>query len=376
MCLSISDISMGAESYDWLVQIGQNLLPEDDIAIFGTVDVRTEDACIAYSMAHYPNDLPTLAPALSPAENLLIADHAPIKRPSPTTAFVESPDVHGFYTQSPVFTQRTYFDGIDSFTLPEDPSLLASPDIPEHTNRHIDELLPSTQHVPTVCDLVTPAVSASDTRSEAADSAIALSSTSARSPSFPASSPTCPTTPSPKRRCKPSAWTPTEDAAAITLMKEVIADDTADHTGRESRFALIAMQMQLRYGFKRGPASVKNQWNRYLRAQSGVEDRGRMKRSAGLVTSSLKTKKSAGLATSSLKTKKKSAARAGMINVACPYKEESSPPEARQRPPRPESKSPVPTVTDSTSEQQIASDEAYALALQERFVAGRWTRRT
>ena len=52
--------------------------------------------------------------------------------------------------------------------------------------------------------------------------------------------------------------------------------------------------MREQHGFHRGWRAVKNQWNRYLRKASGIEDRGVKRRTAGMVTSALNAEKDKG----------------------------------------------------------------------------------
>lgn len=82
-----------------------------------------------------------------------------------------------------------------------------------------------------------------------------------------------------------TGWSPDESSAAIHLMKLVCSN--ARFAGTEKRFGEVSRRLGTEYGVSRTQAAVKLAWNRYLRLESGFEDRGHKKRSSSLVTSAL-----------------------------------------------------------------------------------------
>ncbi|GAB7345419.1 hypothetical protein MBLNU457_3757t1 [Dothideomycetes sp. NU457] len=83
------------------------------------------------------------------------------------------------------------------------------------------------------------------------------------------------------------SWSKAENRACVKLMRQVCSE--TKFQGKESRFAEVSRRMLKEYGFSR--PNVKNQWNRYLRARCGFEDRGEKKRGGGVVTSALSRKR-------------------------------------------------------------------------------------
>lgn len=90
-----------------------------------------------------------------------------------------------------------------------------------------------------------------------------------------------------KKQANPSSWSDAENEAAIDIMRSVAVHPK--FMGKETRFEEVARLLSLApyNSSKRAGTAIKNQWNRYLRAKSGFEDRSTKKRTQGLVTSSL-----------------------------------------------------------------------------------------
>lgn len=87
---------------------------------------------------------------------------------------------------------------------------------------------------------------------------------------------------------KSTAWSAEEDAACVSLMKEVCTlPKYAAIASTEKRFEVVANRMKLEGGFERNANGVRLQWNRRLREASKFEDRSERKLSSKLITSAL-----------------------------------------------------------------------------------------
>jgi hypothetical protein len=174
--------------------------------------------------------------------------------------------------------------------------------------------------------------------------AVAPAATAATSrPARVSAAPAAPTTSSRKG----SAWSAEEDRACIAYMREICTQSQyADIAGTERRFQVVADSMAAD-GFDRSAAGVKLQWNRRLRAASGVEDRGDKKHSgSGLTTSSLKgtTAAAPAASTASASSSSSAAAKPARSQVARPVAPTARTSEMRpaKRAREPEAAAPVP----------------------------------
>ncbi|MCJ1300208.1 hypothetical protein MMC08_003003 [Hypocenomyce scalaris] len=71
-----------------------------------------------------------------------------------------------------------------------------------------------------------------------------------------------------------TAWKPEEQAAVLSIMKELIKEDNNRVLTTEKRWDEISKRLAERYGFcLRTAAGVKNHWNRVGRAASGIDER-------------------------------------------------------------------------------------------------------
>ncbi|KAJ9631989.1 hypothetical protein H2203_000390 [Taxawa tesnikishii (nom. ined.)] len=79
-------------------------------------------------------------------------------------------------------------------------------------------------------------------------------------------------TPAPSPGGRGALWTDHENNALVAVMTAVV---NAGLGGVDARFNECSTRLLQQYGIQRSAAAVKNQWNRRLREQSGVEDRSR-----------------------------------------------------------------------------------------------------
>ena len=71
-----------------------------------------------------------------------------------------------------------------------------------------------------------------------------------------------------------TAWKPEEQAAVLSIMKDLIKEDDKRVLNTEKRWDEISKRLAGRYGFYlRTAAGVKNHWNRVGRAASGIDER-------------------------------------------------------------------------------------------------------
>lgn len=86
-------------------------------------------------------------------------------------------------------------------------------------------------------------------------------------------------------RTRAKAWSTEEDKLCVHYMRQVV--DKPDYKSTEERFETVARLLSSHHGVDRSPAAVKMMWTSRLRAVSGVEDRGKNRRSERMVTSAL-----------------------------------------------------------------------------------------
>jgi len=79
-----------------------------------------------------------------------------------------------------------------------------------------------------------------------------------------------PQTPSSSANSKGSPWSTEEEDATIKIMQDVV--DEQQIYG-DKRWTECAKRLKKQYAVNRSAAAIKNQWNRVLRARSGVDER-------------------------------------------------------------------------------------------------------